>query len=105
MADDYEPGTGPYDWEHSRDYWARKTASDALVRSGEFYAVIDNVNAKLDSLHQHQLVLEERLVDTRMKHLAGDVITSVWSRFIVVVLAVITAFVLTNFLGAGWPPW
>lgn len=105
MAEDYEPGTGPFDWERPRDYWSRKTASDSIVRAGELYAIIDNVNAKIDALHQRTLTIEERLVDTRIKHLAGDVLTSVWSRFLVIVLAVLTAFLLTNFLHTGWPPW
>lgn len=105
MADDYQPGTGPYDWEKARDYWARKTASDSIIRSGEFYAVIDNMNAKIDALHMRTLAIEDRLVDTRVRHFASDLATSLWSRFLVVVLAVMTAAVLTNVVHVSWPPW
>jgi hypothetical protein len=101
VPDDYEPGSGPYDWQRATSHFGR-SAGDVPIRAGEFYAVVDRLSEKIDAVHDHVMAFDERMFDTRAKRAAGEVVSSVWGRFLVIVLAVITAFVLTNFITLPW---
>lgn len=88
-----------YDWEkEEHDPWRgrRRSGNGTYVNHFEFNEVIGNIEDKIYALHQRAEQIEDRLVDTRVKRVAVDVVTSGFVRVGAIVLGVIVALILTN---------
>lgn len=90
-----------YDWARERSAWGRGDSS--FVTHYELEAVIEPIEEKLHYLYERIEANEDRLIEVRAKHFAVDVVSSAWTKFIVVVLAVLTAFFLTNVVNVSNP--
>lgn len=92
----------PYDWGRERSSWGRGGGS-SFVTHYELEAIVEPIEDKLNYLRERTDEIEDRLIEERAKHFAADVLSSAWTRFIVIVLAVLTAFVLTNLINVPNP--
>jgi hypothetical protein len=103
MPTDYEP----FDWEREgNDPWRGKRRSGGngtYVNHFEFNEVIGNLEDKLYALHQKLEEIDDRLLDTRAKRVAVDVVSSGVIRIGAIVLGVLVALVLTNFIHVSNP--
>lgn len=97
----------PFDWEREgSDPWRGKhrgSGDGSFVNHYEFNEVITHIEEKIYALHLRQDSMDDRLIDTRAKRVALDVFTSIWTKFAVIVFAVLTAFVLTNVIHVSNP--
>ena len=94
----------PFDWEEEErlrrqatgERWYRQSDDKPLL-SGQFWALWDRHIAEYRDLKQRVDDLEERLFEERAKHFVGDIVSTATGRVVVVIIAIVTAFLLTNY--------
>lgn len=93
----------PFDWERDRiEHWHGR-GDGSFVTHYELEAIMIPVSEKLYILHTQIEDIEGRLLEVRAKNFAIDIASSAWSKFIIVVLAVLTAFILTDVVHVSNP--
>jgi len=96
--------SGPYDWEADDErrrrrgddeHWYRQADNTPLM-AGQFWALWNAHKAEFNQLREKVNSVEDRLVEERAKHLAIDVASSGIAKISAIILAIITALILTD---------
>lgn len=88
-----------FPWERARSRWHLR--SDAPLTHYEFVAEIEPLERKMDVLYDRINDLQERLVETRAKRVAVDLIATGVGRLFLLVMTVILTLVAAKFY--DWP--
>lgn len=94
-------------WQRATKEWAGTRGDSQFITRGEFYARWNPMQPKLDFLYDKIVDIENRLPTELAKDWGRDLLASLWGKLVVVVLAVITAFLASHFVGYGvhLPDW
>lgn len=100
----------PYDWEADDDrrsrradeHWYRQPDDQPLL-AGQFWALWSAHMAQFEQLKERVEQNEHRLLEERGKAFVYDLWSAFWGKLFVIVSAIVTAYVLTNYLH-GWRP-
>lgn len=102
----------PFDWEkddarrqlRAGEHWYRQADNTPLM-AGQFWALWTGLRAEVDELREDYESLERRLIEERGKQLVREVVSAFWGKVFVVMLAIVTAWIATSWLGHGALPW
>lgn len=74
----------------------RGRGDNSPVNHYEFYAVLDPIEKELKEVNERVENIEDRLVETRAKHLLIDLFVTGTGRFFLVVVGLIAAYVVNR---------